>query len=145
MKHMLALSIATFAVFAFLGVIIATGELSFTEEAPPTHYISIESIVTHCPDSLSTNIPTLPIDNRFASWLSKTCHHKPHCEVKTREFFTASGDLTPNCTDEIIIRYHCLPVDIPADEADVALEKPAFLYENQHGALSCANKQDIAS
>jgi hypothetical protein len=62
--------------------------------------------------------------------VARMCDGKPACEIDTAAWF-AKTDNTPDCTEEIAVRFSCTP------HADV---KQVFLYEGQRGNLAC--KQD---
>lgn len=134
MKYPLATSIITLAVFGFMALLIGTGELTFTEEKAPSHLLDIHNVVTHCPDDVSKDVPSMPVNETFTAWLDKQCNQQPACSFDTRTYYNEIGDDQPQCTAEIIITSSC---DATTEEQSNADPHKTFLYEGQHAKLAC--------
>jgi hypothetical protein len=125
MKYPLAIAISTIAVFALMGLVIATGAMRFHEPSPATYLLKIDSVAIACPEEGSIKKPLLI--QSFTDALTKQCNGKPHCSVNTAKLY-GKADTTPNCTDKLRIRYFCTPN---------TEKKRIFLYEGQRGSLHC--------
>ena len=141
MKHPLAITISSLAIFAFMALIIISGELSFSQPPAPTHRLDITSVVAHCPDSLRKDVASLPVDEPMSVWVRGLCDDKTDCEINTKEYYSSKPDTTPHCTEEIIIHYQCRHIDPLVDDNIIAM-RPVFLYEHQYGAIGCSGQSD---
>ncbi len=136
MKHLLPMIIATIAVFAFLGVVIYTGELQIGEPEPDSYHLSLDYTSIVCSSEIGevTVEPELQKSKTFHKWSLQKCKDGASCTVNSREFYESYGDTASECTDEITISAKCAPVNDPLADAYM---KTYYLYEGQEATLSC--------
>ncbi len=134
MKHPLAFTIATVAVFALMGAVILSGELRFGPPPEPATTLHIASVKPHCPQSIDADVAGLPSQDAMVAALKASCDGRAMCEIDTTTLY--KDDPTPNCTEEILIDYYCL-ADAGKTYFFDETERHVFLYEGQRATLQC--------
>lgn len=144
-NHLLPVIIATLAVFALLGGVIASAELQIGRAEQAVFRPVIDAVRLQCSGNDAVALQTREINERATALAARQCREDregSHCAINTRAFY-AEGDPQPRCTDEWLIHYRCLrnPEADMDDGGDTATraqgEQILFLYEGQHTELPC--------
>ena len=131
LRYPFATFLVTFALFSFLALLIASGEVRFSLNEPEVHPFAIEKATVKCASDELTRPSSALL--RAARSL---CNDKPRCEVNTTALMQqARRTLNYECAQEITLTYRCLP-----PKADATASSPpltATLYRGQTTTLPC--------
>lgn len=130
-----AATVATLAVMAMMGWVLATGILRLGPPKAPSHTLAIKQIRSLCSRHIPRPFSEMDSRPELLAQVQAQCDGKAACALDSGDW-VPGYDPDPACSREYAVRYACHRAQA-APQARAGVADTAFLYEGQRASLRC--------